>query len=110
MVSRVIGISAPRDSGSPTQKFLLTEAQPKIFYSKLLNRILRYCKQIILCSNGGAAYMNSKLIAKANLNIANVMQIFGNLILQSCSSEFYDIATRGPWVCVIKVWSNGGAT
>ena len=41
------------------------------------------------------------------------MQTFENLILQNCSTEFYDIAhTHGPWVglCVIKVCSNGGAT
>ena len=38
------------------------------------------------------------------------MQTFGNLILKNCSTEFYDIATVGPWVCVIKVCSNGGAT
>ena len=34
---------------------------------------------IKVCSNGGAAYINSKLIAEANLNIANVMQTFENL-------------------------------
>ena len=47
------------------------------------------------------------------------MQIFENLIFQDCSTEFYDIAhththththTHGPWVCVIKGCSNGGAT
>ena len=40
------------------------------------------------------------------------MQTFENLILQiNCLTEFYDIAhTHGPWVCVIKVCSNGGAT
>ena len=45
-----------------------------------------------VCSNAGAAYINSKLIAKANLNIAIVMQTFENLILQNCLTEFYDIA------------------
>ena len=36
------------------------------------------------------------------------MQNFENLILQNCSTEFYDIAdTHGPWVCVIKVCSSG---
>ena len=64
---------------------------------KLLNRILRCCTQIVLCvikvcSNGGASYIKSKLIVKANLNIAIVMQIFENLILQNCSTKFYDIA------------------
>ena len=41
------------------------------------------------------------------------MQTFKNLILQNCSIEFCNIAhthTHGPWVCVIKVCSNGGAT
>ena len=47
---------------------------------------------IKVCSNGGAAYITSKLIAKANLNIAIVMQTFENLILQNCSTEFYDVA------------------
>ena len=40
----------------------------------------------------GPAYINSKLIAKANLNITIVMQTFENLILQNCSTEFYDSA------------------
>ena len=45
------------------------------------------------------------------MNIAIVMQTFENLILQNCSTEFYDIAhTHGAWVYVIKVCSNGGAT
>ena len=36
------------------------------------------------------------------------MQTFENLILQNCSTEFYDIAhTHGPWVCVIKLCSSG---
>ena len=39
------------------------------------------------------------------------MQTFENLILQNCSTEFYDIAhAHGPWVCVIMVCSKGGAT
>ena len=45
------------------------------------------------------------------------MQTFENLILQNCLTEFYDIAhnsmilhTNNPWVCLIKVCSNGGAT
>ena len=48
---------------------------------------------IKVCSNGGAAYINNKLIAKANLNIkAIVLETFEHLILQNCSTEFYDIA------------------
>ena len=39
------------------------------------------------------------------------MQTFENILLQNYLTEFYDIAhTHGPWVCVIKVCSNGGAT
>ena len=34
---------------------------------------------IKVCSNGGATYINSKLIAEANLNIAILMQTFENL-------------------------------
>ena len=64
-----------------------------------------------VCSNGGSTYINGKLIAKGNLNTAIVMQTLENLILQNCLTEFYAIAhTHGPWVCVIKVCSNGGAT
>ena len=50
-----------------------------IFFSKLLNKILRYCIQINspwicvikICSNGGATYIICEVIAKDNLNIAN---------------------------------------
>ena len=60
-------------------------------------------------SNGGAAYINSKLLAKANLNIEIVMQ---TLILFSKTAQKNSMIlhTHGPWVCVIKVCSNGGAT
>ena len=37
------------------------------------------------------------------------MQTFENLILQNCSTDMI-LDTHGPWVCVIKVCSNGGAT
>ena len=41
---------------------------------------------------------------------ATVLETFENLILQKCSTEFYDIAhTHSPWICVIKVCSNDGA-
>ena len=43
------------------------------------------------CSNGGATYIIGELIAKENLNVANWMQTFENL-LQNYSSEFLDIA------------------
>ena len=40
------------------------------------------------------------------------MQTFENLLLQNYSTKFLDITykTNSPWVCVIKVCSNGGAT
>ena len=43
---------------------------------------------ILVCSNGGATNFVGKIIAKANLNIAIVMQTFKNLILQNCFTEF----------------------
>ena len=46
-------------------------------------------------------------MAKANLYKAIKMQTFGNLILKNYSTEFYDIAPHGPWICVIKVCSSG---
>ena len=66
---------------------------------KLLNRILRYCTQIVLdyvlfyfVKMVATPTLHSKLIGKDNLNRAIVMQTFENLILQNCSTEFYDIA------------------
>ena len=38
------------------------------------------------------------------------MQTFENLILQNYSTEFLDIIHKWPWICVIKVCSNGGTT
>ena len=38
------------------------------------------------------------------------MQTFENLLLQNYSTKFFDITYNSPWVCVIKVCSNGGAT
>ena len=53
---------------------------------------------IKICSNIGATYIIGEIIAKDNLNTENLMQTFENLILQNCSTEFYDIAhTHGPW-------------
>ena len=52
----------------------------------------------------------AEIIAKDNLNIENLMQTFENLLLQNYSTKFLDIHTNSPWVCVIKVCSNGGAT
>ena len=65
---------------------------------------------INVCSNGGPTFIICEIIAKNNLNKAIVMQTFENLILQNCSTEFYDIAHTWSLVGVIKVCSNGGAT
>ena len=47
---------------------------------------------IEVCSNGNATYIISEILAKDNLNIANFMQTFENLLLQSFSTDFLDIA------------------
>ena len=49
----------------------------------------------------------SEILAKDSLNIENLMQTFENLLLQTTQQNSY---TNSPWVCVIKVCSNGGAT
>ena len=38
------------------------------------------------------------------------MQTFENLLLQNYSTKFLDITYNSPWICVINVSSNGGAT
>ena len=38
---------------------------------------------IKVCSNGGVTYIICEIIAKDNLNIANLMQIFENILLQN---------------------------
>ena len=38
------------------------------------------------------------------------MQTFENLLLQNYSTNSLILHTNSPWVCVIKVCSNGGAT
>ena len=43
-------------------------------------------------------------------NWVPVYETFKNLLLQNCSTQFLDLHTNNPWVCVIKVSSNGGAT
>ena len=65
---------------------------------------------IKVCSNGGTTYIIGEIIAKDILNIENLMQTFENLLLQNYSTKFLDITYNSPWVCVIKVCSNGGAT
>ena len=46
--------------------------------------------------NGGATYIFGEiiLIAKENLNIANLTQTFENLLLQNYSTEFLNIAQK----------------
>ena len=48
------------------------------------------------CSNGGATYITGKVIAKQNLNMANLMYTFENLLLQNYSTEFLDNAHKYP--------------
>ena len=38
------------------------------------------------------------------------MQTFENLLLQTTQQNSSILYTNSPWVCVIKVCSNGGAT
>ena len=44
--------------------------------------------------------------SQRQINIENLMQTFKNLLLQN----YWILHTNSPWVCVIKVCSNGGAT
>ena len=46
------------------------------------------------CSNGGATYIISGIIAKDNLNIENLMRTFENLILQNYLTKFLDITYK----------------
>ena len=66
---------------------------------------------IKVCSNGGATYIIGEIIAKDNLNIENLMQTFENIFFSKTTQQNFSILhTNSPWVCVIKVCSNGGAT
>ena len=49
---------------------------------------------IKVCSDGGATYIISKIIAKDFLNIENLMQTFGNLLIQKYSTKFLDIVHK----------------
>ena len=42
-------------------------------------------------------------------NLVSVYKTFKNLLLQNYATEFLVIA-HSPWVCVVKVCSNDGAT
>ena len=51
-------------------------------FENLLQNYLRILLCVInVCSNGGATYIISEIIAKDNLNIENLMQTFKNLLL-----------------------------
>ena len=47
---------------------------------------------IKVCSNGGATYIISEIIAKDSLNIADLMQTFEKLLPQNYSTKSLDIA------------------
>ena len=47
-----------------------------------------------ICSNDGATYFVSEIIAKDNLNLENLMQTFENLPLQNYLTKFLDIAHK----------------
>ena len=65
---------------------------------------------IKVCSYGDdATYIIDEIIAKDHLNLENLMQTFKNLLLQNFSTKQI-LHINGPWVCVIKVCSDGGAT
>ena len=49
---------------------------------------------IKVCTDGGATYIIGKIIAKDNLNIANLMQTFEYLLLQKYSTKFLDIGHK----------------
>ena len=65
---------------------------------------------ILVCSNGCATYIIGEIIPKDNLNIENLMQTFENLFSKTTQQNSLILHTNSPWVCVIKVCSNGGAT
>ena len=79
---------------------------PIVHLNKLLLHIV-----IKVCPNGGITYSNGEIIVNDNLNKANLLQTFENVLLQY-STEFLDIAHIycSPWVYVIKDCSNGGTT
>ena len=51
---------------------------------------------IKVCSSGGATYITDEILAKDNLNIANLMQTSENLFLQFYSAEFLDDVLKKP--------------
>ena len=47
-----------------------------------------------VCSNVGATYIIGEIITKDNLNVANLMQTFENILLKNYSTEFLDFAHK----------------
>ena len=83
----------------------------KTIYETFKNLLLQTTFVVKVCSNGGATYIIGEVMAKENLNTKILMQTFENILLKNYSIKFLDVAqTNSPWVCVIKVCSNGGTT
>ena len=61
-------------------------------------------------SNGGATYIVREIIAKDSLNTENLMQTFENLLPRLLNKILRYCTQISPWVCVIKICSNGGVT
>ena len=83
---------------------------------KLLDKILRYCTDNVhgMCYSSLFKWWrhlyywlnNSQIKFEHSKFDAN----FENLLLQNCSQNSLILHTNSPWVCVIKVCSNGGST
>ena len=78
--------------------------------SSILHTNTPWVCAVKVCSNGGATYIICEIIAKDNLNIENLMQTFENLFSKTTQQNSSILHTNTPWVCAIKVCSNGGAT
>ena len=82
------------------QKFGFCLQEIKKSSPKLLNRILGYYAHnpgvcvIKICSNSGAIYFISEIIAKDNFKRANLLQTFEILFLQNYTNESLDIAHK----------------
>ena len=67
---------------------------------------------IKVCSNGCITYitLSANKKTKDNLNVANLMQKpLKILFSENIQQNSFLLHTNSPWVCVIKVCSNGGA-
>ena len=66
---------------------------------------------IKVCSNDGSTYIIREIIAKDNLNIADLMQTFElTFFFKTSLQNSLILHTNIPWVCVIKVCSIDGST